>query len=70
MVVCLRKTILIRCRMRGNSYKDMLLINLCCTEKSISVLMDPHCHAVCPRILRDGGFSESEKDFIFMPGDQ
>ena len=56
-----------------NSYRDMFLIYLCCSEISFSVIMDPQCHAIsplCPWQLRDGWISATEKDFVFMQGDQ
>ncbi len=57
----------------GSSNRDMLLIDLSCRERSISVIMGPQCYAIsrlCPRQLHDGWLSATEKDFVFMPGDQ
>ncbi|TNN74830.1 hypothetical protein EYF80_014930 [Liparis tanakae] len=36
----------------GNGYRDMLLIDLCGSEISISVKIDPQCHAIPPPGLR------------------
>lgn len=57
----------------GNSFSEMLLIDLCCRGRSVSVIMDPQCHAIsllCPRQLCDRWPSATERDFVFMPGDQ
>lgn len=53
----------------GNSYRDMLLIDLCGSEISISVKIDPQCHAISPlrlRQLRDGCVL-SDSGGLFLP---